>query len=564
MATIQKEKGREKKAGLIPVSDRRPAKVDKGISDITLTERISNRTITEDLAEINRKLDLIEGTKYCRKTATTKTSLFNASRQTFTHSLIASTLEKLPRTTTKIGEFLEKVNGRKTAKRIDAGKTDKDRKESADGAATNGGGRPRPSATVFGRTPKGATPPTAAPVAAPSRRVDVIDTTLPSLEEALGWKNKALNAPLAPRSAEPTINGGGSSTQNTDLEKVGFVFKDPRINATWLIPLLVTAGLVAGLLFSPSVTMLAGYEPTVVLPVGQTFFANGTIPLMMEGMPDSLLVSGTSTPGAMFRVLLVDGTNRLSVIDTTETGKINVTAGEIIEGNESTTFLSACFETCALLNWSNSSLLEVTVVNGSVTIGNVSYTPAKIIVSENHAPAFISGTMNWTISANDSLSIELGPYFTDTDGDALTFVATDNPHFNVTVSGTTLTITAFSNWTGTDSITVIASDGKELTRGNATVTVKRESTENELVVANSPFYVEEAVADEIDAAGEAIVIVEMDLKATKHLTRGAENGALEARTAKDEIISARENVLKGRKKAGKSEEAGALAEDGIS
>ena len=96
MATIQKEKGREKKAGLIPVSDRRPAKVDKGISDITLTERISNRTITEDLAEINRKLDLIEGTKYCRKTATTKTSLFNASRQTFTHSLIASTLEKLP------------------------------------------------------------------------------------------------------------------------------------------------------------------------------------------------------------------------------------------------------------------------------------------------------------------------------------------------------------------------------------------------------------------------------------------------------------------------------------
>ena len=340
----------------------------------------------------------------------------------------------------------------------------------------------------------------------------------------------------------------------------------PEARLTWILPLIVTLGLVTALVMIPGgqFTAFVPYSDGIVMPINGAYDTNSTVPLALPMAPSTISLNGYQTAGALARVTLISNFGQTTLLDTTlrgTDGQLMIGRGSITEENDSVRFTQACAGNC-FVNATNESVLLVEVTNGTFTLDNITYTPAEIEM--NNAPMSIGGAMNLTITHENSTQIDLTPYFTDTDGDALTFVATENSHFNVTVSGSILTVTAFGNWTGTDNLTVIASDLKELTRAEFIISVIGEATEMELVVANAPFYVEKQVADEIDAAGETIVLVEMDLKATKPLTREAGNGALEARTAKDEIISARENVLKGGKKAGKSEEAGALAEDGIS
>ncbi|MEK6959602.1 MAG: hypothetical protein AABX47_00375, partial [Nanoarchaeota archaeon] len=439
-------------------------------------------------------------------------------------------------------EEIEKKNQKESARSREDYTTKKTKCESAaDVAAPLGGGRPWPWATVFGRTPKGATPAPAAPRAATSALEDSVGYALPSLSGASRWTNETLLAPKAPAAM-------------------------PEARLTWILPLIVTLGLVTALVMIPGgqFTAFVPYSDGIVMPINGAYDTNSTVPLALPMAPSTISLNGYQTAGALARVTLISNFGQTTLLDTTlrgTDGQLMIGRGSITEENDSVRFTQACAGNC-FVNATNESVLLVEVTNGTFTLDNITYTPAEIEM--NNAPMSIGGAMNLTITHENSTQIDLTPYFTDTDGDALTFVATENSHFNVTVSGSILTVTAFGNWTGTDNLTVIASDLKELTRAEFIISVIGEATEMELVVANAPFYVEKQVADEIDAAGETIVLVEMDLKATKPLTREAGNGALEARTAKDEIISARENVLKGGKKAGKSEEAGALAEDGIS
>ena len=96
---------------------------------------------------------------------------------------------------------------------------------------------------------------------------------------------------------------------------------------------------------------------------------------------------------------------------------------------------------------------------------------------DNQAPAAMGSIPAQTVTAGEVVSLDVASYFSDPDGDALTYSAsTSNPAVaSPTVSGSTLTIAGVSE--GSAAVTVTASDPGGLTATqNVSVTVERPNT----------------------------------------------------------------------------------------
>ena len=96
---------------------------------------------------------------------------------------------------------------------------------------------------------------------------------------------------------------------------------------------------------------------------------------------------------------------------------------------------------------------------------------------DNQAPAAMGSIPAQTVTAGEVVSLDVASYFSDPDGDALTYSAsTSNPAVaSPTVSGSTLTIAGVSD--GSAAVTVTASDPGGLTAThNVSVTVERPNT----------------------------------------------------------------------------------------
>ena len=93
---------------------------------------------------------------------------------------------------------------------------------------------------------------------------------------------------------------------------------------------------------------------------------------------------------------------------------------------------------------------------------------------DNQAPTAVGSIPAQTVTAGEIVTVELASYFTDPDGDALTYAATTSAPAvaSPTVSGATLTIAGVSD--GSATVTVTASDPGGLTATqNVSVTVER-------------------------------------------------------------------------------------------
>ena len=93
---------------------------------------------------------------------------------------------------------------------------------------------------------------------------------------------------------------------------------------------------------------------------------------------------------------------------------------------------------------------------------------------DNQAPAAVGSIPAQTVTAGEVVSLDVAAYFSDPDGDALTYSATTSSPATAspTVSGSTLTIAGVSE--GSAAVTVTASDPGGLTATqNVSVTVQR-------------------------------------------------------------------------------------------
>ena len=81
----------------------------------------------------------------------------------------------------------------------------------------------------------------------------------------------------------------------------------------------------------------------------------------------------------------------------------------------------------------------------------------------NSAPFWSSEYTYFAIQSGSNLILDLNDYFTDPDDDALVYTATQPSNFTVVVTDNMLTLTPDPGFTGTRSISIIASDDSEVT-----------------------------------------------------------------------------------------------------
>ena len=127
---------------------------------------------------------------------------------------------------------------------------------------------------------------------------------------------------------------------------------------------------------------------------------------------------------------------------------------------------------------SDTGIITVSVSSATLTISTVNIGTASIditatdpgdkfafqtvnvsVISNNNAPVAIQ-IPDKTVAVNQSFTVELGSYFTDADGDAMTYTASSNTTYKATVSlsGATLTVNGVA--VGTAEIRVTATDSR--------------------------------------------------------------------------------------------------------
>jgi hypothetical protein len=94
----------------------------------------------------------------------------------------------------------------------------------------------------------------------------------------------------------------------------------------------------------------------------------------------------------------------------------------------------------------------------------------------NNAPVSMKGFSNLVLDKGQSVTFNLEEYFSDADGDKLSYVFESSESSTVTcaVQGNTLTVSALSY--GSSDITVLAKDGRNATSGTATMKVLARNT----------------------------------------------------------------------------------------
>lgn len=107
-------------------------------------------------------------------------------------------------------------------------------------------------------------------------------------------------------------------------------------------------------------------------------------------------------------------------------------------------------------------ILLVAIVLGSISfIKDMTITGAA---TANQAPIWTSDTATFTITKNSYLELNLNDYFTDPDGDELTFLASAASNIGIEVTGQTLLLTPDTEFTGERMLSIFASDEQETTR----------------------------------------------------------------------------------------------------
>ena len=94
-----------------------------------------------------------------------------------------------------------------------------------------------------------------------------------------------------------------------------------------------------------------------------------------------------------------------------------------------------------------------------------------VVEEINQAPAWIGESTTFTLVRNDVLILSLGDYFTDVNGDALTYLASEASNINVEISGQQLKLEPETDFVGERLISVFASDGQETTKQSIRIEV---------------------------------------------------------------------------------------------
>lgn len=170
---------------------------------------------------------------------------------------------------------------------------------------------------------------------------------------------------------------------------------------------------------------------------------------------------------------------------------------------DSLLLLNESFRDYCLGNCSGAGDINITieVINGSLYLEGLN----SRIRMVNNIPAWNSEISEFTVMVGGNLAIDLNDYFSDSDNDSLTYLATSSTMFEITITGSSMTIKAGNESTSED-ITLIATDMKDSLR--KTIRIKSDFIDAaEQEVLNSPVELEREVVEGLEFADEINVIL---------------------------------------------------------
>ncbi|HIH92025.1 TPA: hypothetical protein HA281_04425, partial [Candidatus Woesearchaeota archaeon] len=129
-------------------------------------------------------------------------------------------------------------------------------------------------------------------------------------------------------------------------------------------------------------------------------------------------------------------------------------------------FSSACIDTCSLTGFNRTSYKLIFELEGEVVLrlNNLIYKVRQDVA--NAPPVAVSNFSNMTILKNRNATINLSSYFSDPDGDALSYSAFDADNLSVVFDGDVATIVPDKGFAGTRFTYIRASDGSNSVSSN--------------------------------------------------------------------------------------------------
>jgi hypothetical protein len=196
----------------------------------------------------------------------------------------------------------------------------------------------------------------------------------------------------------------------------------------------------------------------------------------------------------------------------------------------SISFAKSCAETCVMDPTGDAALVLEIELSGGAQLAITNITASR--QQENHAPALARNIPDVLIRPGATVAINLSGYFSDADGDQLSYNYMSAPETTMSIEGSILSITGISP--GSNQSMVYASDGATLVVSNLfTVTVENaqgaapNSTAGDNLSQNMTSAQNATAGPQNATAGTA-------LNAT--LNQTAQNGTIQNRTAQDDTV----------------------------
>ncbi len=142
---------------------------------------------------------------------------------------------------------------------------------------------------------------------------------------------------------------------------------------------------------------------------------------------------------------------------------------------------------------------------------------AFVVLNEsttNNAPSWIGKKTSFTLAPNSSLALNLKNYFTDKEGDELTYLAASTANFNILVDSELVKITPPAGFIGSAAVTLVASDMESTIRQEIIITVEKGLSAADQLILNAQVLVDEELARQFEFGDVAGAIILFDANAS--------------------------------------------------
>lgn len=269
--------------------------------------------------------------------------------------------------------------------------------------------------------------------------------------------------------------------------------------------MLAIAGIFLTSLYGDQITgFIAGVQSNA-LEINSSFATNTAIDLSINGTIASLKLDGRVTGEGTAKVYLLTDTNRLLVINSTNS-----------------TLKNECIATCTINEKTSTAKLEIEIENAVLELERINY--ALSSREKNNAPEW-QGRKTFAILSTEAKDINLSNYFYDKDGDKLEY-SIKATEINTELKDGILTIKGEDNALGEYEVQITAGDGLTTAKEKISITILQGIESRERAEIDSEIETELLTKDAV----KAIIVLKQN-KTAKTLNEIKQN----ARTAREEI-----------------------------